>query len=96
MNNLFDNGAVNKMTAPCLHCEAQVLPSEKELEVLVKTMEISENELTPQEIYRERLDICNECEYLQENVVCRECGCYVKIRALYRDNQCPNPYGRKW
>lgn len=96
METYLNNGAARNKTAPCLHCEAQVLPSEKELEVLVKTMEISENELTPQEIYRERLDICNECEYLQENIVCKECGCYVKIRALYKDNQCPNPYGAKW
>ena len=38
--------------------------------------------------YEHRLQICMECEALQ-NGTCMECGCFVEMRAARRDMNCP-------
>lgn len=43
---------------------------------------------TPEEIYRERLAICQDCDQLQSGT-CRLCGCYVETRAAKKGQQCP-------
>ncbi len=54
-------------------------------------------ELMPEDIraddklYAERLDICRSCESL-ENGICRECGCFVELRAASKKNYCPSAY----
>lgn len=40
------------------------------------------------ELYAERLAVCQECEYLVSGL-CRACGCYVEIRALTAARKCP-------
>lgn len=95
MDTTSNNSTANQKVV-CPHCEAQVLPSQKELELLVRTMEISIDEKTPENIYKKRLEQCGRCEYLHEKIICMQCGCYVKIRALYLDNNCPNPKKSKW
>lgn len=42
----------------------------------------------PEEIYDERLNICKECDNLQ-NGMCRICGCYVELRAAMKVRACP-------
>jgi hypothetical protein len=41
--------------------------------------------------YQMRLAICGQCKRLEpgEHPVCRECGCYVKIKARFRTGKCP-------
>ena len=39
-------------------------------------------------VYEQRLQICMECEALQ-NGTCMECGCFVEMRAARRDMCCP-------
>lgn len=43
------------------------------------------------EEYKRRLDICRACSCL-ENGICRECGCFVELRAAAQKNYCPNAY----
>lgn len=43
------------------------------------------------ELYNMRLDICKNCECL-ENGICRECGCFVELRAATKKNYCPSVY----
>ena len=38
--------------------------------------------------YQERLALCSECEHLISGT-CLKCGCYVELRAAYKNNQCP-------
>ena len=44
----------------------------------------------PDEYWR-RLEICRGCSCL-ENGICRECGCFVELRAAARKNYCPSAY----
>lgn len=47
------------------------------------------------EIYQERLDLCLGCDEL-ENGVCRQCGCFVEIRASMNAKSCPKPGMKLW
>ncbi len=42
--------------------------------------------------YRERLDVCKNCDYLNEGT-CGACGCYVELRAAALTGRCPY---KKW
>lgn len=56
------------------------------IERLDKDMRVSDSD------YRLRLDVCRECDYLNE-ATCGACGCYVELRAAAKTGTCP--YG-KW
>ena len=43
---------------------------------------------TPEDVYRARLALCQECPELM-NGTCRLCGCYVETRAAKRGQKCP-------
>ena len=49
---------------------------------------LDETVRTPEETYRERLTICQDCPELV-NGTCRLCGCYVETRAAKKGQQCP-------
>ncbi len=55
---------------------------------------IPEDIKTPEEEYGRRLEICKSCDGLQ-NGICKECGCFVELRAATRKNYCPSAY-HKW
>ena len=42
--------------------------------------------------YNCRLDICRQCDYLNEGT-CNACGCYVELRAAAKTGKCPY---KKW
>ena len=38
----------------------------------------------------ERLTICYECPRLfKRTMTCKECGCFLKIKTLLKDQECP-------
>ena len=43
---------------------------------------------TPEDVYRARLALCQECPELM-NGTCRLCGCYAETRAAKKAMQCP-------
>ena len=43
---------------------------------------------TPEDVYRARLAVCQDCPELM-NGTCRLCGCYVETRAAKRLQGCP-------
>ena len=45
-------------------------------------------------LYEERLKICKTCEDLI-NGMCKQCGCFVEMRAAIKNNYCPS-FHRKW
>ena len=46
----------------------------------------------PDDIYAQRLQICGDCEKLNQGT-CAACGCYVELRAAARKASCPH---KKW
>lgn len=49
---------------------------------------LSEEERTADSEYEARLSKCRECGSL-ENGTCRQCGCFVEMRAARIDMHCP-------
>ena len=49
---------------------------------------LSPEEKAGEEEYRRRLDVCRECEKLQ-NGMCLSCGCFVQVRAAKKGESCP-------
>lgn len=43
---------------------------------------------TPDDAYEARLQACKACASL-ENGTCRQCGCFVEMRAAQIDKHCP-------
>ncbi len=47
-----------------------------------------------EELYRERLELCKNCDSLV-NGMCSECGCFVEVRAVRKISRCPSAE-RRW
>lgn len=47
------------------------------------------------DIYISRLTLCKSCDNLISGM-CLKCGCYVEIRAILKDKDCPDYNNRKW
>ena len=50
------------------------------------------NEKVPEDIYERRLSVCRECAFLNA-ATCMLCGCYVELRAAFRNAACPHVPG---
>jgi len=41
-------------------------------------------------IFNQRLSVCKECDlYDSEQVRCRQCGCWLKYKARFKEGACP-------
>ena len=56
---------------------------------------IDPREKAKDDLYRQRLDACTNCDHLISGV-CMKCGCYVEFRAAFKNMKCPNVKDRKW
>lgn len=73
----------------CLLADIDVDGLYKKVSELVEL--IPEDIRASDELYHKRLEICRTCQSL-ENGICRECGCFVELRAATRKNYCPSVY----
>jgi len=47
-------------------------------------------ERSDQELIKQRMDICNSCEWLNKRLVqCRKCGCFMKLKSTLKQASCP-------
>lgn len=81
---------------PCPHCQSKFLPTTEEIEQIVKMTKVDESQKTDELLYKERLAACKSCAYFEEDILCMQCGCFVAVRALYKNKKCPHPNGSKW
>lgn len=77
----------------CRKCLLAELDNEKLLaEVREAIDRLPDDMKVSDETYRKRLDVCKNCDYLNEGT-CGACGCYVELRAAARTGNCPY---KKW
>ncbi len=50
---------------------------------------LDESDRVTQNVYEERLQICNGCKNLTRGM-CRLCGCFVELRAALKVRKCPD------
>ncbi len=73
----------------CRKCLLAELDNEKLLADVRQAVDRLGEELkVSDEVYRLRLEVCKECDYLNEGT-CNACGCYVELRAATKAGSCP-------
>lgn len=60
-----------------------------------KINKLSPAEKASDELYKKRLGICKECDSLLSGT-CLKCGCYVELRAAFKQQHCPDTACKKW
>lgn len=82
----------------CIGCSSRrVEITEEEIKkIFSKTIKIKGVKLVSEETYRQRIEKCKSCEYLEFGTTCRQCGCIVEIKAKLEGASCPYPYNSKW
>ncbi|MBQ6527270.1 MAG: hypothetical protein IJI38_01970 [Clostridia bacterium] len=72
-------------------CRCLLHESYPDMETLIQSVvsSMSEDERTPEALYRARLDVCLACPHLIDGT-CVLCGCYVEARAASRFSACPD------
>lgn len=84
-----ENGTAVKL---CRRCLLQDMADEIDFyqSILSYRETMLKEERAPDDLYEARLLACKSCESLQ-NGTCRQCGCFVEIRAARVDMHCPRP-----
>ena len=74
---------------PCYKCLLRDLNKDAYFEKLQTYIDrLSEEERAEEVLYEERLHICTSCDDLVSGM-CRNCGCFVELRAAMRKGRCP-------
>ena len=83
-------------TPICRRCLLQEFAEGKKLyELIQEVLEaIPEGERAAEAVYQRRLARCRACDWLA-NGMCRQCGCYVEVRAAKARQHCPDAE-EKW
>ena len=81
----------------CKGCSSSVRMTEDEIHNLIEATLKTENiQHVAEDIYIQRLGICNKCSALDYGTTCRYCGCLVQVKAWLLSAKCPYPYDAKW
>lgn len=82
----MSGGAVRR----CRQCLLREMTDENDYyrSVLFYRETMPRKKCTPDDVYEARLRACKACPSL-ENGTCRQCGCYVEMRAARIDMHCP-------
>ena len=62
----------------------------------LKEIHIDPSSAADEAIFTRRLEECDKCDSLKEEVLCSHCGCFVMFRARVDKGYCPHPQGNKW
>lgn len=81
------------METRCRKCLLQdVDPQAYQQKIRELVERIEPEQRAEEDLYRDRLTVCERCSYLQEGL-CGACGCFVELRAATRRQICPY---QKW
>lgn len=81
---------MNETTKRCRRCLLRDMTDENDYyqSVLFYRSTMPKKKRTPDDEFEARLTACRECDSL-ENGTCRQCGCFVEMRAARVDMHCP-------
>jgi hypothetical protein len=88
-------GAVSKQNL-CKGCVESVMVTEEVIQELVKETEEDLTVIVSDEVYSERLMICESCPSLQYGTTCAHSGCIVRYRAKFKNKSYPSAQKAKW
>ena len=77
------------MPKPCRRCLLKDISKEDYEKLIVDGLKaLPKEDLVADEVAISRLEICKECEKINQGT-CLACGCYVEIRAALQKGKCP-------
>jgi hypothetical protein len=77
------------MTKICKRCLLKDLSYEQYEAIILNGLEaLPKEDLTDGSESQRRLEVCKECERLNQGT-CLACGCFVEIRAALKKGRCP-------
>lgn len=77
----------------CYKCLLREMDEEAYMKQLHRYIELLDRDVkTAEEIYKGRLSLCKQCDYLEAGT-CQACGCYVELRAAVKKSHCPYKKG---
>lgn len=81
----------------CKGCITNVHLSKEEVEKLFGDMiKVRNIKTVSEDVYTERLSICNNCSALEYGTTCKYCGCLIRIKTKIQNTKCPYPFDPKW
>lgn len=81
----------------CKACSATVHVADEEISKAIERLaKLKGMKFVEDALYERRLEICSECQYLEYDTTCLQCGCIVQIKAKLPDSYCPFPKNKKW
>jgi hypothetical protein len=90
-----EDQAVSKRNL-CKGCVESVMVTEEVIQELVKETEEDLSVIVSDEVYSERLKICESCPSLQYGTTCAHSGSIVRYRAKFKNKSCPFAQKAKW
>ncbi|MFC5529793.1 DUF6171 family protein [Cohnella yongneupensis] len=73
----------------CKGCSASVHATAEQIQRLLSKVKAEHS--VSDEQYAMRLAACRTCESLAYASTCMHCGCFVQVRAKFKDKGCPHP-----
>jgi len=52
--------------------------------------------IVPEKVRLERQEICKNCDRLNKIQVCKVCGCFMPLKTLLKDEECPKGKWGPW
>jgi hypothetical protein len=80
----------------CKGCVESVMVTEEVIEELIKEAEEKPTLIVSEEVYQERLTLCETCSSLQYGTTCAHSGCIVRYRAKFKNKSCPFAGKPRW
>lgn len=82
-------------TNVCKGCSGNVIIKKEEVDRIL-SKHLPDNLIVSDEIYKKRLEACQDCPSFVYGTTCSYSGCLVEYRAKFTSKNCPNPAGAKW
>lgn len=80
----------------CKGCSASVHVEDAQIRRILASLARHPEACVEDNVYSDRLSSCQSCPDLAYGTTCLHCGCFVAVRAKFRDKHCPMPGGARW
>jgi hypothetical protein len=87
--------AVSGARRPCKGCLTEV-NYESRIARMVEALSAYPEQCVDEHTYEHRMSMCKSCPSLAYDNTCMHCGCFVAVRAKFKDKACPYPGQAKW
>lgn len=85
----------NGSPTPCKGCLPEA-DYDSRISRMVEALSAYPEQCVDDKLYAHRISICKACPSLAYDNTCMHCGCFVAVRAKFKEKACPYPGQAKW